>query len=133
MIAKRQNIEEKIQMEVAAYIRKNYPKVLFLSDASGIRLPMVLAKKAKSQRSYQFKIPDMFIARPVGGYAGMFLELKKDASSVLNKQGQIRKQQHLNDQLYALTHLRKEGYYAVFGLGYEDAIREIEFYLNLNQ
>ena len=59
------------------YIKYQYPKVVFLSDGSGVfksnPVTQAMWKGLKSSRG----IPDLIILEPVKGFHGMVLEVKK--------------------------------------------------------
>lgn len=122
--------EENMQIQVASYLRAQYPKVIFRSDvASGIRLTMgqaIKAKKMQSGRGY----PDIFISEPAGPYHGMYLELKKSREGVFLKDGTLSKNAHIQEQAAMLKELETKGYYAAFCCGIVDAIYQINCYLN---
>jgi len=117
--------EESLQISVSEYLKLQYPKVIFTSDSSGLRLPMGLAMKAKRMRSGS-GIPDMLILKPSKGYHGLCLELK--AKSPYQKNGQLYSDDHLKEQNEVLKNLRKEGYYADFVTGFDEAKRVIDLY-----
>jgi len=123
--------EEIIHARVCNYLRLKYPLVFFFSDPSGIKMSIGMAVKLKATRSLHKQI-DLFIAHPVGKYSGMFIEIKKDLNEVLTKKGEMRNSEHIKAQYKSLRHLSNEGYYAVFGCGYDDCIEEIEKYFQGN-
>lgn len=135
MRSKRTNLprpkEESIHRMVAEYIKIQYPKVIFRTDfAAGIRMTIGQAVKHKKLQSSD-KYPDLFIAEPRGGYAGLYLELKRDADEVLTKDGKIRENEHVQGQCEMLKQLREKGYHARFGLGFEDSKMAIDQYMKL--
>lgn len=71
--------------------------------------------------------PDLFIAEPRNGYNGFFLELKTD--NVFKKDGFLKSNAHLEEQNKMLEMLRAKGYYAEFAIGYNDAVKKIDEYL----
>lgn len=137
--------EEKTQIRVCKYLRANYPNVIFTCDlASGMRLPVHIAKKNKDMRSSR-GLPDMFIAfpakaysKPTGGhkpvryfkqYYGLFMELKSEGVVVFNKDGSLRKDEHLQEQHEILKQLEEQGYKACFAIGFDEAKKIIDEYL----
>ncbi len=67
-------------------------------------------------------VPDICLPYPRGKYHGFYLELKvKDA----------KKTRVTCDQLLWLHNLREVGNYAEVGYGWEDAWKQLEWYLNL--
>lgn len=121
--------EENIQIALADFMRWQYPNVVFRSDfAAGIKMSMGQAIKHKRmQHSRAF--PDFQICKPMGKYAGLFLELKKSREGVWLKNGQLSTNQHIQEQSAMLKKLGGEGYKAVFACGIEEAINEVKEYL----
>jgi len=105
--------------------------LMFISDfAAGIKMTQGMAMRQKSQKS-DHDWPDIFVAEPRGNYHGLFLELKRDRDSLYNKDGSMKKSDHLTDQLTCLNLLNQKGYYARFACGTDEAIQLIEDYLKL--
>ena len=88
------------------------------------------ATALKAQRSVH-KIPDMIILKPNGEYHGLILELKSEDSSPYLKDGSLSKGQHIQEQNQTLTALLNIGYYAVFAVGFDNAKKIIDDYMNL--
>jgi hypothetical protein len=128
--------EENLQKRVCSYLRAQYPHVIFRSDyASGLKLTMnqaVQHKRLQSSRSW----PDLFIYEPMQHgdkiYNGLALELKKDGTSVIMKigprKGRLSTDPHIQEQAIMLKSLNAKGYYANFAVGFDDAIRIIDWY-----
>ena len=125
---KRQSQEENTHVAIAAYIRSQYPDVIFTSESSGIRVPMHLAVMMKKQRSAH-KQPDMIVLEPKGNYHGLILEIKKDRSEVYLKNGEYSKNQHIQEQLKTLNLLNSKGFYACFACGFDHAKEIIDSYM----
>ena len=66
-------------------------------------------------------VPDMFLPVAIGGYYGLFIELKRRDGSGRRSAAQIKKVDDLNHS----------GYRAVFCDGALEASKEIEFYYSL--
>jgi hypothetical protein len=125
--------EESLQRQVCHYIRLQYPHVIFRSDyASGLRLTVNQARIHKSLQSGR-AWPDLFIYYPrkVGGrqYAGMALELKKTGTVIKLKNNKLTSNPHIQEQYYMLQSLEKVGYWADFGIGIDDCINKIDYYM----
>lgn len=119
-----------IQMMVADYIRLRYPDVIFHSDfGSGVRLTMGQAIKQKRLNGGRRSYPDMFIAEPVGKYHGLFIELKKDGTRILKKDGTLVADAHIREQADMLQKLEQRGFKAYFAVGFEQAKQIIDEYL----
>lgn len=137
---KRIQKEESMQIQVSAYIKLAYPKVIFTAESSGLRLPIGLAIKAKKQRSGR-ALPDLWIDAARGGFFGLRLELKKLDQSPYKKDGSLKKQMktkpngekydHIQEQAETLRMLRDEGYFAEFAVGFDQARQVIDWYMEL--
>lgn len=124
-----QRDEFQVQVNLALYLKKEHPGLLFRSDLGGIRLTIGQAKKVKriqSGRSW----PDIFIPEPRGAYLGLFGEIKTSEDEVFTKTGQLKKRQRIQEQAEMLAKLRARGYLAEFWFGFEDAKAKIEAYLS---
>lgn len=132
--------ESEIQAQVADYLRLRYPDVLFHSDfGSGIKLTMSQAVRQKRLNGGRRAWPDMFIAKPKLGYDGdgqpfylhgLFLELKRDGTRILKRDGSVVADEHIREQMKILLHLSRLGYKAEFAVGFEQAKQIIDKYLN---
>lgn len=132
--------EAEMQAWIADYLRLQYPKVLFHSDfGSGIKLTPGQAAKQKRQNGGRRAWPDMFIAQPkisrtkdnqIFGieYYGMFLELKKEGTRLMKKDGTWASE-HVAEQAEMLSKLQQNGYYAKFAVGFDEAKELIDRYL----
>ncbi len=142
--------ESDLQIQVADYLRLQYPDVMFHSDfGSGIKLTPGQAAKQKRQNGGRRAWPDMFIAEPSNidadfpksmwnGYYddrlnvfvshGLFLELKKDSTRLKKKNGEWTTE-HIAKQAEVLQKLRERGYCAEFGVGFDEAKEIIDEYL----
>ena len=119
--------EENLQIAVCNYLRAQYPKVLFNSDLSGIKLTMGQAVKAKKLRSSK-GFPDLVIYEPRGNYHALFLELKREGEKITNKKGEL-KTDHLREQEEIIQKLNLKGYLACFAIGFDEAKKIIDLYL----
>jgi len=129
--ARNKKHEENLQIQVAAYMRKKYPEVIFHSDfSSGCKLSIGQAIRNKKMQS-NHKYPDMFIAEPVPGYHGLYLELKKEGTKVFKEDGLLYANEHIKAQYDTILKLRDKGYKAEFAIGYEQAIAVIDDYMSL--
>lgn len=125
---KKNQPEYQLQAAVAAWLRLQYPNVLFASDVKGsIKLTMPQAARWKKLQCHGFACPDLVIYAMRGGYGAMFLELK--AESPFKQDGTLKKSEHLQAQYESLQALRKAGYFAVFCWEFGSAKRFIDDYL----
>lgn len=136
-IPKNQKHEESLQRQVCQYLRFQYPHVSFRSDyASGLHLTVNQARIHASLQSGR-AWPDLFIYLPrkVDGkqYAGMGLELKKEGTAIFlsrgAQKGQLVANLHIREQYYMLVELEKVGYFTDFGIGFDDAVKKIDYYM----
>lgn len=143
--------ELELQMQVADYLRLQYPDVLFHSDfGSGIKLTMGQAIKQKRLQGGRRSWPDMFIAEPKNVKAGckvitdgdiieeahfleqkygLFIELKKEGTRIFKKDGTLVSDAHICEQFDMLEQLRRRGYVAEFACGFDEAKKIIDEYL----
>lgn len=119
--------EDSLQIAVCQYLSFAYPRVIFTSDASGLRLNMGQAIKMKRMRS-QDAIPDLIIDEPNANYHGLRLELK--AKSPFKLDGTLKKDVHLEDQQKTIDKLRAKGYWAQFATGFDECKKVIDWYMN---
>lgn len=149
--------EADLQIQVADYLRLQYPDVMFHSDfGSGIKLTPGQAVKQKRQNGGRRAWPDMVIAesrclrcmfchnditipciRPnfiedecdgVNRYHGLYLELKKEGTRMKKKNGDWVND-HIAEQAEILERLRQRGYCAEFAVGFDEAKKMIDEYL----
>ena len=73
--------------------------------------------------------PDLFIAKPMGKYAGLFLELKPEGTRIQKKDGSAATP-HITEQIECLSQLLFNGYCTSFACGFDNAKLIIDDYLN---
>lgn len=120
--------EKQMHMQVCKYLDLQYPDVIYLSDPSGMRVTPGLIMEIKAKRCKKYKIPDLIILHPSGHYKGMCIEIKKDLSQIVTKNGTMRKDKHLLEQLRTLQRLQILGYAAIFAAGFDHAKQAIDLY-----
>ena len=120
--------EERLHKQICDYLKLHKDKPMFNTDMSGIKLPKGLAIKASKLRSNK-GFPDIVIYEPRGGYFGLFLELKSEIP--FKKDGQPKKNAHLEEQAAVIEKLKSKGYYARFIWRFEDAVSNIDAYLSM--
>lgn len=121
--------EEKLHFAVCDYLRAQYPKVVFISEGSGLRVGMGLATKMKRMRSNDTHL-DIYVLEPKKGYHALILELK--AVDIYQKKNPelFLKNEHVNDQRKTIDKLNKKGYLATFAVKFDEARKIIDNYLN---
>ena len=126
----KQQPEFALQRQVARYITKQYKDVLFMSDTvASVKLTKPQAIRNKSIQKPHFKTPDLIIFEPNINHCGMFLELKVESPFL--KDGITPKSEHISGQQKSINDLRKKGYYANFGVGFEDCKKQIDEYMRI--
>jgi len=88
---------------------------------------MLQAVRNKAIQKDEFKTPDLIIFQPTNLYFGMFIELKIE-SPYLKDGITLKSDKHLKGQLKTINDLRKLGYYANFGVGFDDCQNQIDKY-----
>tara|TARA_R110000787_G_scaffold106693_3_gene214493 strand:+ start:1166 stop:1537 length:372 start_codon:yes stop_codon:yes gene_type:complete len=121
--------EEQIHIQICNYIKVKYPSVLFTSENSGLRVFWKQAKMLKAMRSCS-GLPDIMIFEPRKQKAGMFLEVKKEGTKIYKRDGDLRKDKHLNEQEDILHRLKQKGYFAEFVVGFDEARSIIDWYMS---
>lgn len=133
------HIESKIAAAVSQFLKVQYPNVIWRFDlAADLNLTISQAVRNKQLNPHRGYC-DLFIAEPIGNYCGMFLELKISKEEVYKKDGTFKKKtvkdksgkayDHIQEQFEMIETLRKKGYYANFGLGFQDSITQIKDYM----
>jgi hypothetical protein len=123
--------EENLQLQIARYLIIYWPNVIFTSDISGMKLTKGQTIMASRMRSKGLKFPDMLIFEPRGQYKGLFIELKREDADVFQKDGVTPYAGHIYEQWKTLQRLKAKGYFATFGIGFNNTIKIIEDYMKL--
>jgi len=121
--------EEDLHVSVCKYMKLQHPKVIFISEPSGLRVSMGLAIKLKKMRSDETHL-DLYILEPRKGYFGLIIELK--AVDIFQKKApsQLLKNEHVEDQKRMIDKLNSKGYLATFSIGFDATKKIIDDYLN---
>jgi len=122
-------LERSLHIQVCDYIRLRYPDVIFRTDVADLKLTMAQAARLKRMQGGRRAYPDLFLAEPRGGYAGLFIELK--ATDIYKKDGNLKANPHVAEQAKMLSALTQRGYRAVFAIGFEQAQAVIDEYMVL--
>lgn len=137
--------ESDLQIQVADYLKLQYPDVMFHSDfGSGTKLTPGQAIRQKRQNGGRRAWPDMVIAESCYQhgkfpYRALYIELKKEGETLhpgpraknrfKSKDGKEYKTKHLMEQADCLYDLRQRGYCAEFAIGFDEAKRILDEYL----
>lgn len=122
--------EESLAFQLAQFLQYQYPNIIYHFDyGSGVKLTMGQAIKQKklNRRAY----PDLFIAEPRNDKHGLFLELKKDGTTIYKQNGELVASPHIREQFRVLSDLQNRGYVANFAIGYDNAVIQIRKYLDI--
>ncbi len=137
--------EDILRANIALYLHAQYEKKLvwrfdlaadiFIGDTR--KMSKIEAGKKKRYIARLSKLqtkhtghPDLFIAEPVAGYSGLYIELKKNKEEVYKKNGEYRRNKHLLDQLDMHKMLKDKGYQVLFCWSLAGFIKILEEYLN---
>lgn len=121
--------EKQVRVALAKYLTEKYPLLLWRFDlSSDLRVSPHIAKQLAKQNRVK-SLPDLGIFRPIGSYAGLFLELKSDERRIIRADGKLYASQHLQNQGEKIRQLRIDGYAADFGIGLAASTDIIDSYL----
>lgn len=136
--------EANVHQAAVNYVRRKYPNVLIRTDyAAGLKLTIGQARKHKAMQGGMRSWPDLQLAKPVGQYHGLFVELKKDgvkllrdkdARKILADDYKLRLagdwwDLHTEEQAHMLERLREDGYAATFAVGLDDFMQVVDTYM----
>ena len=121
--------ENDLHIAICKYLQNQYPKVLFTSESSGLRVTISQARKLKSMRSCS-GLPDIMIFEPRKNCHGLFLEVKREGTTIYKKNGELTADKHIREQEEILHQLKEKGYFAEFVVGFEEAKAIIDYYFS---
>ena len=136
----RNNREYQICKDIAIYLRLQYPDVMFHFDLAGLNLSRAQAGMMKAIQGGR-GWPDLFIPEvrtifkeedelPFGTtYNGLFIEVKKEGTVLWKAKGGPASD-HIKEQIDSLNYLTDKGYFAEFGIGFDDCKKLIDEYLS---
>jgi hypothetical protein len=120
--------ESQVHTAICKYLQTQYPKVLFTSEQSGLKVTKNQAVQLKKTRSCS-GLPDIMIFEPRHNYHGLFLEVKKEGTIIYRKDGDLTANSHIRKQEEILHQLNSKGYMAEFVVGFDEAKVLIDYYL----
>lgn len=127
--------EKQIHSQICEYLKVFHSFTLFNTDMSGMRLTMGQSVQAKKLRSCN-GFPDIVIYETYfkiesGGtipiYNALFLEVKKE--SPFKKDGNLKKNKHLEEQAVLHARLKRRGFKVEFVWSFEMAKKIIDGYI----
>lgn len=123
------NEEYTLQKQICKYISVQYPMSFFISTGISLKLTMAQAIRNKAIQKDGFKCPDVIIFEPKGIYHGLFIELK--VKPIYKRSGELLKNEHIEGQQKTINDLNALNYFATFAVGFDEAKKIIDNYLNL--
>jgi len=127
--------EAQEQKQLLNWVKIQYPNLLYTEDLGGIKLTIGQAKKVKASRARRGH-PDMMFQKVFSGYTGtidycgLAIEFKRKGETIVKRNGELYKNDHLKEQYDYLLALRREGWFTCFAVGFLDAQRIIKAYLS---
>jgi hypothetical protein len=120
--------ENRLQDQICRYLKMQYPNCLFRVDfgAGAVLTGIQAAQQTRQQKSRGW--PDLFIYEPRKGFAGLFIELKREGETIYNSKGLFRSE-HLHEQNEVHVMLRERGFTGGFAKGFDQARELIDGYL----
>lgn len=115
---------------IVKYLKLQYPKLIFYCHwLAGQNKNIIYAVNAKRHGNTR-AFPDIFIAHPNKEFHGLFIELKRTGTKLLNKKGEYATP-HIEEQAMTLARLRFRGYYAQFAVGFDETKIMIDEYMKI--
>lgn len=127
--------EEQEQRQLMKWFYLQYPNGLCTVDLGGVRLNMGQAKKLKASRPVKGH-PDLMFQKVFEdgygqvAYCGLAIELKRTGEIPYKKNGEIKKNTHLQEQYEYLMRLREEYWFSCFCSGFKEAKELITAYMD---
>ena len=129
--------EKQEQKQLLTWVKIKYPNLLYTEDLGGIKLTIGQAKQVKKSRARRGH-PDLMFQKAFTGYdgridyCGLAIEFKRKSETIVKKDGELRKNEHLKEQYDYLMALRSEGWFACFAVGFLEAQKIIKAYVSNN-
>ena len=130
--------EEQIHRQCVRWLKAQYPKVMFITDMSGVPMHPVTAAKMSALRSCN-GFPDIMIFvnkwewnedyKSPDIYSGLMLELK--SKSPYLKDGTLSKEKHIQEQALVHDRLRAEGWKVVFVWSLDQFMKTVNAYMGI--
>lgn len=107
------NTEARIQSECYTWFWNRFPQYrrLLFHIPNGGKRTKIEASRLKAMGVLP-GVPDLFLALPLGGYHGMFIEIKKPGQ--IPDEDKMKHSVHDERQIYQLTLFAEQDYYCVY-------------------
>lgn len=120
--------EYHLQKQVCQWLDLQHSELLYMTDTvAAVRLTFAQGNRNKAVQKKDFKCPDLLIFEPNSTYHGLFIELKVETP--FKKNGDLKKNDHLEGQAKTIKDLRAKGYYACFAWSFEMVQEIVNNYL----
>jgi hypothetical protein len=123
--------EEHLQIQCNDFLKIKYPeldRLYWFNSLQSIKLSIGAIAKVKRSGGLKKNLLDFYLLKNNGKYCGLVIELKKESPYKLN--GQLKQDEHLENQRDTIDLLLTEGYYAKFCWDLKDFQNTIRLYLD---
>jgi len=122
--------ESNLASNVAKFMQVQFPTAIYqYTIGADVRLPINTARRLhKLNGRWSKGFVDIFIYEARNGYHGLAIELK--AVTPFKKNGELKKDSHLENQANFHKELEARGYKAIFTTGFEETVEAIREYLS---
>lgn len=121
-------LEKVVHQQVCTYLDLQYPDIIYQSDPSGARVTQGLRVEFARKCCKRYKVLDLTIMHPSKGCHGLVIEIKRDGEKLFKKDGTFVSE-HVQEQAKTIDRLNSLGYYATFGIGFDECKGIIDNYL----
>lgn len=122
--------ERLVHKRVVKFLKEEYPFVRYYTTLDGEYHDPLQAQTIKALR-HSRGVPDLIVFARKGVFSGLAIEIKKDREAIYTSKGQLRRTEHITEQLGWLEYMRDEGWVAEFGCGENECIELINKYLSI--
>jgi len=124
--------EQDVYNQLSQWLKLQHPNLIWRWDfAAGQKMSVGMAMRMKKMQC-GVAYPDFFLAKPSSLHHGLYIEIKVDGFDLYQKRDKTKYlNEHIEAQAECLNRLNFYGYYAVWGIGFDNCKRIIETYLKL--
>lgn len=120
--------EYHLSVAISQYLQLQHRDIIFKFTNDDGNLTMQQSVRAKKLNPYK-GFTDLWIFEPTKNHCGLFVELKASKDKIYKKNGEYRKNKHLESQIEMMEKLRKKGYKTSFCWDLRDFIVIFKSYL----